>query len=98
MRRKMRHVPYARQRAITYTCCLLAILVYAIPRIPPLAHGIAGTFSFLWILFAALAVAANVYFLVGADQERSRMLEARAEGIRIPGDSGVEPRRQRGLG
>jgi fructoselysine-6-P-deglycase FrlB-like protein len=99
MRRKLRRVPYARQRAITYTCCLIALLGYAIPRIPPLAPGVAGTFSFVWILFAALAVAANVYFLVGADKERSRMIEARTQDIRMPGEPMrvPEPDRERGL-
>jgi hypothetical protein len=92
MRRKTRVVPHARHRAITYTCCLLALLAYGIPRIPPLRPGLAGTFSLVWILFAALAVAANVYFLVGADRERSRMLEAREADIRVPSESTAGPR------
>jgi uncharacterized membrane protein len=75
MRRRMRNVPKAKNKALVYTCALLAIGVYGVPRIPGLYPGLAGTFSMVWILFAVLALAANVYFLVGADRERSRMLE-----------------------
>lgn len=76
MRRKMRHVPQAKNRAIVYTCSIIALVAYATPRIPALHHGMPGTFSMVWILFAILALASNVYFLVGADKERSRMLES----------------------
>jgi|GEM_PF-3213172 len=65
----------SRSRAMIYACALVALLVYGIPRIPSLKPGLAGSFSMLWILFAGLALAANVYFFVGADRERSRMLE-----------------------
>jgi hypothetical protein len=75
MRRKLRYVPNPRSRAFVYTCSIVALAVYAVPRLPQLHPGLAGTFSTVWILFAALAVAANLYFLFGADQERSRMLE-----------------------
>lgn len=77
MRRKTKDVPNARNRAVVYTCALVAMGAYAVPRIPKLQHGLPGSFSMVWILFALLALAANVYFMVGADKERSRMLEAR---------------------
>lgn len=77
MRRKLAVVPKTKQRALVYTSCILALLAYGVPKLPALHEGISGTFSALWILFAALAVAANVYFLVGADKERSRMLEVK---------------------
>jgi len=78
MRRKMAVLTRPKQRAVVYTCCALALVAYGVPKIPALHPGIGGTFTALWILFAALAIAANMYFLVGADRERSRMLEANA--------------------
>ncbi|GGJ11487.1 hypothetical protein GCM10010885_21010 [Alicyclobacillus cellulosilyticus] len=64
----------SRVRSFVYACALLSLLAYGVPRLPALRPGWAGTFSMLWILFAGLAFAANVYFAVGADRERSRML------------------------
>ncbi len=75
MKRMARRRPN-RRTAFIYTCALIALGVYAIPNLLPELHpGIAGSFSVLWILFAGLALAANLYFLFGADRERSRMLE-----------------------
>jgi hypothetical protein len=68
-------VHHAKRRAFANTCAIVALSVYGIPRIPRLHPGLDGTFSTVWILFAALAVAANLYFLVGADKERSQQLE-----------------------
>lgn len=76
------HARPRKRRAFVYVCSLLALLIYALPRLPKLAHGISGTFSFLWILFASLALAANLYFLVGADRERSRLLSTRFQDVR----------------
>lgn len=71
----MRYLPNAKNKAFVYTCAIVALGVYGIPRIPSLQPGIEGTFSMVWILFSVLALASNLYFLVGADKERSRMLE-----------------------
>jgi hypothetical protein len=78
MRRKLPTVSNARNRAIVYASSLLALGIYALPKIPALQPGLSGTFSMVWILFAILALASNLYFMFGADQERSRLLEARA--------------------
>ncbi|MCL6517661.1 MAG: hypothetical protein K6T67_11990 [Alicyclobacillus sp.] len=75
MRRKMKDVPHARNRALVYSCALVGLTAYALPRLPELKPGLGGTFTVLWILVTALALSANIYFLVGADKERSRMLE-----------------------
>ncbi|MBX5437159.1 MAG: hypothetical protein IRZ33_08075 [Alicyclobacillaceae bacterium] len=75
MRRKLRTVPYAKTRALVNACALVSLTVYALPRLPGLRSGVAGSFTVAWMLFVALAVAANLYFLFGADQERSRQLE-----------------------
>lgn len=93
MRRKLKTVPQARNRAVVYSCALVAMGMYAIPKIPRLEHGLPGTFSMVWILFAVLALASNVYFLVGADKERSRMLET--QELR-PADNRVAPTRREG--
>ncbi|MCL6548078.1 MAG: hypothetical protein K6T30_04115 [Alicyclobacillus sp.] len=99
MRRKMRYVPRSRTRALLNSCALIAVTVYALPRLPQLHPGLPGSFAALWICFAGLAIAANLYFLVGADAERSRMLEAQelrtaAHEAEIPG---AEPGRRRAL-
>jgi len=75
MRRKIRFVPHGRRKAAIYTLSLITLLTFGIPRIPELHPGTAGTFAMVWIMFSALAVAANLYFWIGADKERSRMLE-----------------------
>jgi hypothetical protein len=75
MRRKIIYTAKPKQKAMAYTAALILLSVYGIPRMPKIHPGLGGTFVTLWILFAALAVAANIYFLVGADKERSRMLE-----------------------
>ncbi|SFU46618.1 hypothetical protein [Alicyclobacillus macrosporangiidus] len=75
MKRKMKEVPYTKHRAMVYSCALVGLAVYALPRLPALRPGLGGTFTVLWILVTALVLSANLYFLVGADKERSRMLE-----------------------
>lgn len=74
MRRMQKQRP-SQRTALIYALALVALLAYALPRIPALRPGLPGTFSVLWIIFAGLALAANVYFFVGADKERSKMLE-----------------------
>lgn len=93
MRRHMAYVQHKRRKNIIYTCALIALVAYAIPRIPEIHHGMGGTFSVLWILFAGLAIAANLYFVVGADKERSKMLELQNETMVQPSDVKVEHRR-----
>ncbi|WDL95590.1 hypothetical protein [Alicyclobacillus sp. ALC3] len=88
MRRKTMTVSSPRRRAVVYTCALIALGVYGVPRLPELHHGLGGTFSVLWILFAGLAVAANLYFLFGADRERSRDLEMYSVQSEDKADSG----------
>lgn len=78
MRRKLRKVPNGKNKAFVYVCAIIALGIYGIPKIPSLHPGMGGTFSMVWILFGVLALAANMYFLVGADKERSRMLETYA--------------------
>ncbi|OFW78528.1 MAG: hypothetical protein A2201_10050, partial [Alicyclobacillus sp. RIFOXYA1_FULL_53_8] len=70
MRRSLPSPANSRGRALIYLSALIALGVYAIPKLPSLQPGIAGTFSMLWISALGLAVAANLYFLVGADVER----------------------------
>lgn len=75
MKRMAKRTPN-RRTAFVYACALIAMGVYAIPNLLPELHpGIAGSYSMLWILFAGLVLAANLYFVFGADKERSRMLE-----------------------
>lgn len=90
MWRKSLYVSNRRRKSFVYVCALVAMLFYAIPRLPRLQHGVAGTFAFLWIGFAGLVLAANLYFLVGADKERSRLLSAKQGGVVMPSDEQEE--------
>jgi hypothetical protein len=100
MRRKTAYVRNGQLKSVLYGAATVALLAYAVPKIPRLEHGLGGTFSFLWITFAGLAVSANVYFAVAADKERSYMLEmqtARREHAisSVPAET-VEQTRARG--
>lgn len=75
MRRKLAVVSHGKEKAVMYTCALLGLSVYAVPKLPHLTHGLPGTFSALWILTVAVVVAANLYFALGADRERKQLLE-----------------------
>ncbi|WAH37927.1 hypothetical protein [Alicyclobacillus dauci] len=75
MRRKLSTITNGRQKAFIYTCALVGLTVYGVPKMPPLTHGLSGTFTASWLLFVALCVGANLYFLFGADKERKRLLE-----------------------
>lgn len=81
MRRSSLITTNRRRKAFVYSAALIAMLAYGIPKLPKVQHGLPGTFSFLWILFACLALGANLYFVVGADKERSRMLSAKRSGV-----------------
>lgn len=75
MRRKVGTVVNGRQKSLLYTAALVGLTVYGVPKLPQLAHGAAGTFTAVWLLFVALCVGANLYFLFGTDKERKRILE-----------------------
>ncbi|SIS55642.1 hypothetical protein [Alicyclobacillus vulcanalis] len=75
MRRRVGVPKQVRRTSAIYGLAALALAVYGVPRLPKLEHGVAGTFSALWMLFLALFIGANLYFLLGADRERARQLE-----------------------
>ncbi|WP_367306938.1 hypothetical protein [Alicyclobacillus acidocaldarius] len=75
MRRKVGVPRQVRRYSAIYGLAALALAAYGVPRLPKLQHGLAGTFSALWLLLLALYMAANLYFLLGADRERARQLE-----------------------
>ncbi|MCL6637123.1 MAG: hypothetical protein K6T26_04155 [Alicyclobacillus sp.] len=76
MRKSWRTVRRQRLRALLYTAALLVMSFYALPYLPSLhAGGWASVFTVLWLAYTGVALAANLYFLLGADRERSRMLE-----------------------
>lgn len=96
MRRKISRRPTDKNKAFVYVCALVTLGVYAIPRLPALQRGLAGTFSMVWILFAVLSLSANLYFLFGADKERSRMLETyEIQGNNRAGENQMDDRRVR---
>ncbi|EPZ47482.1 MULTISPECIES: hypothetical protein [Alicyclobacillus] len=85
MRRKVANVANSRQKSLIYTCALIGLTVYGVPKLPKLAHGMAGTFTVVWLLFVALCVGANLYFLFGADKERKRLLEQQEVEVKSQG-------------
>lgn len=87
MRRKSGIVTHGREKSVMYTCALLGLSVYAVPKLPPLSHGLPGTFTALWILTVAVAVAANLYFACGADKERKQLLEEQSVQSAVFGTS-----------
>ncbi len=94
LRRKVKSMNRAKEKGLLYLISLLALAIYGIPHIPQIHPGISGTFSFLWIMLTALVIAANLYFLVGADQERSRMLDEKAVVWTQPAQDGHRQRRR----
>lgn len=95
MRRKVGPVVNGRQKSLVYACALVGLTVYGIPKLPRMAHGAAGTFTAVWILFTALCVGANLYFLFGADKERKQLLE-RQELAEVPMERATRRVRARG--
>ncbi|SDW11062.1 hypothetical protein SAMN04489725_10261 [Alicyclobacillus hesperidum] len=75
VRRKVGVPRQIRRQSIIYTCAAIALGAYGIPRLPRMSHGIAGTFTAAWMLVLALSICANLYFVLGADKERKRLLE-----------------------
>ncbi len=78
MRRKVGVPRQVRTYSAIYGLAALALAAYGVPRLPKLEHGVAGTFSALWLLLLALYIGANLYFWLGADRERARQLEEAA--------------------
>ncbi|MDI9260880.1 hypothetical protein [Alicyclobacillus sendaiensis] len=78
MRRKVGVPRQVRMYSAIYGLAALALAAYGVPRLPKLEHGLAGTFSALWLLLLALYIGANLYFWLGADRERARRLEEEA--------------------
>ncbi|WP_339060141.1 hypothetical protein [Tepidibacillus marianensis] len=62
-------------KTIIYFIISLAILFYAIPRIPLLhADSIAQVFAFTWVFFALLVVGAHLDQLLFLDEEKMKHL------------------------
>ncbi|MGZ4032765.1 MAG: hypothetical protein ACXVDJ_09510 [Tumebacillaceae bacterium] len=56
-------------RAFIYLTLGLAMLFFALPRLPHVTASVEGAFTVSWLLFAMLIVGANLYYLVGADRD-----------------------------
>ncbi|PWK13862.1 hypothetical protein [Tumebacillus permanentifrigoris] len=57
-------------RAFVYLTVGLAMLFYALPRVPDVTMDIRGVFTISWLAFAMLFIGANLYYLIGVDKER----------------------------
>lgn len=57
-------------RAFVYLTVGLAMLFYALPRIPDVTMSSRGAFTIMWLAFAMLFIGANLYYLIGVDKER----------------------------
>jgi hypothetical protein len=56
-------------RAFVYLTLGLAMLFFALPRLPHVTMSMEGAFTVSWLLFAMLIVGANLYYLIGADRD-----------------------------
>lgn len=56
-------------RAFIYLTMGLAMLFYALPRVPEITMSMEGAFIISWLSFAMLFIGANLYYLIGADRE-----------------------------
>jgi hypothetical protein len=56
-------------RAFVYLTLGLAMLFFALPRLPHVTMSLEGAFTLSWLLFAMLIVGANLYYLIGADRD-----------------------------
>lgn len=48
----------------------LALLFYALPRLPQATWSLEGAFTIAWLSFSVLIIGANLYQLIGVDKER----------------------------
>ncbi|KEO82080.1 hypothetical protein [Tumebacillus flagellatus] len=59
-------------RAFVYLTVGLAMLFYALPRVPDVTMDLHGAFTICWLAFAMLCIGANLYHLIGVDKERQK--------------------------
>jgi TRAP-type mannitol/chloroaromatic compound transport system permease small subunit len=53
----------------------IAMVVYAVPKLPAFSLSAAGFFTLVWLLFALLVIGANLYYLIGVDRESRQETE-----------------------
>lgn len=56
---------------VFYAAASLGLLYEAVPRLPRQASAWSETFALAWCGFALLVVAANLWYVLGADKERA---------------------------
>lgn len=59
-------------RAFVYLVIGLGMLIYAIPRLPQVSTSLAGIYALVWLLFAMLLIAANLYALLRVDSSQKK--------------------------
>ncbi|ASS74504.1 hypothetical protein CIG75_05505 [Tumebacillus algifaecis] len=57
-------------RSFVYLTIGLALLFYALPRVPHVTGSLEGAFTCVWLGFAMLIISSNLYYLIGVDKER----------------------------
>jgi hypothetical protein len=64
----------------------LALLFYALPRVPQVTWSLEGAFTLTWLSFALLIISSNLYDLIGVDKETQELKKRRsawlAQGLR----------------
>ncbi len=93
-----------RKGGVLYTATGLGLLYEAVPRLPRQAGVWPETFVLAWCGFAMLVVAANLWYVLGADKERAVSRDksfaplevGMGEEAAVISGAGPHPRRQSG--
>lgn len=62
-------------RSIGYIVMAIAMVLYAVPKLPAFTFSAAGFFTLVWLAFALLVIGSNLYYLIGADREARQEAE-----------------------
>lgn len=68
-----------KQRWLVSIMSALALLYYALPRLPFDASGLPQYFSLLWLVFALLAIGGNLAAFLYAEPKRKSVLDLTKE-------------------
>lgn len=68
-------------RSFVYMTIGLALLFYALPRVPQVTWSLEGAFTCVWLAFAMLIISSNLYYLIGVDKEKQERKKKRNEWL-----------------
>ncbi|UOF92655.1 hypothetical protein LSG31_11110 [Fodinisporobacter ferrooxydans] len=62
-------------KSVLYVILGLAMVLYAIPKLPAISLSVSGIFTVVWLLFSFLFIGANLYYVYGVDKEAKHEAE-----------------------